>query len=578
MLVRGALADPRRIEQVDREGHRDGARLAGGAREVAPEELVDQHVARLSLRPRISISATFTTASLGTSGIPIPVCTRDREVHRQLVRGHGVPVGDRGDARLHVRVPEREPGRLTAGILGGREPPRLRLHGDPRLRRSRGRARAGRSDVRWRRRSRRVGAPIAAIAAGAWPTVSRATSAAAATRTAGLVRTRSRVVRRTRYEGARDIMVPGIGLTRASYSGLSAPPDGRWAYGGPAILHRMDAERTILRAGHLVDVVGEAVLAAQAITIEGDRIVGRRARRRIGRGPGDRVIDLTGHTVLARPDGHARAHDRERRTGSETYAALVVRSPRPGGDRRGAERARHADGGLHDGARRRAPSARSSTSRCATRSTPAGRPGPRMFCAGRLRHVVDAAAATSPGSRSTSTSGSRATCGSASRTRPTRSARWCARSCTAAPTSIKVIATGAVLTEGTNPGAPEFSEDEIRAAVEEAALYDTYVAAHAHGRRGDQARGACGRRLDRARLADGRRVHRADGRARHVPGRRHLLRRLDRGGGHARGVVRRAPCGRTARPPTPSARASRSAVKAGVKIAYGTDSGVYPHG
>jgi imidazolonepropionase-like amidohydrolase len=49
---------------------------------------------------------------------------------------------------------------------------------------------------------------------------------------------------------------------------------------------------------------------------------------------------------------------------------------------------------------------------------------------------------------------------------------------------IKVIATGAVLTEGTMPGAPEFTEDEIRAAVEEAALYGAQVAAHAHGAEG----------------------------------------------------------------------------------------------
>ena len=49
---------------------------------------------------------------------------------------------------------------------------------------------------------------------------------------------------------------------------------------------------------------------------------------------------------------------------------------------------------------------------------------------------------------------------------------------------IKVIATGAVLTRGTMPGAPEFSEDEIRAAVEETALYGTFVAAHAHGAEG----------------------------------------------------------------------------------------------
>jgi hypothetical protein len=46
---------------------------------------------------------------------------------------------------------------------------------------------------------------------------------------------------------------------------------------------------------------------------------------------------------------------------------------------------------------------------------------------------------------------------------------------------IKIIATGAVLTAGTNPGAPEFTEDELRAAVEETALLGTFVAAHAHG-------------------------------------------------------------------------------------------------
>jgi imidazolonepropionase-like amidohydrolase len=46
---------------------------------------------------------------------------------------------------------------------------------------------------------------------------------------------------------------------------------------------------------------------------------------------------------------------------------------------------------------------------------------------------------------------------------------------------VKVIATGAVMTAGGVPGAPEFSEAEIRAAVDEAALYGADVAAHAHG-------------------------------------------------------------------------------------------------
>ena len=49
---------------------------------------------------------------------------------------------------------------------------------------------------------------------------------------------------------------------------------------------------------------------------------------------------------------------------------------------------------------------------------------------------------------------------------------------------IKVLATGAVLTSGTNPGAPEFTEDELRAAVETASEAGSYVGAHAHGTEG----------------------------------------------------------------------------------------------
>ncbi|MFF8018654.1 amidohydrolase family protein [Streptomyces sp. NPDC007929] len=49
---------------------------------------------------------------------------------------------------------------------------------------------------------------------------------------------------------------------------------------------------------------------------------------------------------------------------------------------------------------------------------------------------------------------------------------------------IKLIATGAVLTPGTVPGAPELTEEQIRAAVEEAHWYGAHVAAHAHGTEG----------------------------------------------------------------------------------------------
>ncbi len=49
---------------------------------------------------------------------------------------------------------------------------------------------------------------------------------------------------------------------------------------------------------------------------------------------------------------------------------------------------------------------------------------------------------------------------------------------------IKVLATGAVLTLASQPGAQEFTYDELRAAVEEAGKAGLRVAAHAHGSAG----------------------------------------------------------------------------------------------
>jgi imidazolonepropionase-like amidohydrolase len=50
--------------------------------------------------------------------------------------------------------------------------------------------------------------------------------------------------------------------------------------------------------------------------------------------------------------------------------------------------------------------------------------------------------------------------------------------------SIKLIATGAVLAQGTEPGQQELTEDEMRAAVQVAAARGSWVTAHAHGAAG----------------------------------------------------------------------------------------------
>ena len=142
---------------------------------------------------------------------------------------------------------------------------------------------------------------------------------------------------------------------------------------------------------------------------------------------------------------------------------------------------------------------------------------------------------------------------------------------------IKVIATGAVLANGTEPGAPEFSEAEIRAAVEEARLHGTFVAAHAHGAEGIKRAVRAGVRtiehgsyLDDESIAlmkkDGTwlvaDVYNGDyidevGHREHWPA--EILRKN-----------------------TETTQTQRDgfakAVKADVNIGFGTDAGVYPHG
>jgi imidazolonepropionase-like amidohydrolase len=142
---------------------------------------------------------------------------------------------------------------------------------------------------------------------------------------------------------------------------------------------------------------------------------------------------------------------------------------------------------------------------------------------------------------------------------------------------IKCIGTGAVLTRGGVPGAPELSEAELRAAVDEARWYDAFVAVHAHGAEGAKRAIRSGVRsvehgsyLDDeaiAMLADTGTFFSVDlydgewalehGGPEGWPA--ETMRKLADAQGAAEAVTRRA-------------------IAAGVRIAFGTDSGVYPHG
>jgi len=142
---------------------------------------------------------------------------------------------------------------------------------------------------------------------------------------------------------------------------------------------------------------------------------------------------------------------------------------------------------------------------------------------------------------------------------------------------IKVIATGAVLTPGTEPGKSEYTEAQIRAAVEEAAKRGTFVAAHAHGAEGIKRAIRAGvRSVEHGSLIDD------EGIALMKEHGTWLVADIYNGDyidsvGREEGWP-----AETLRKNTDTTDAQREgfrkAVKAGVNIAFGTDAGVYPHG
>jgi imidazolonepropionase-like amidohydrolase len=142
---------------------------------------------------------------------------------------------------------------------------------------------------------------------------------------------------------------------------------------------------------------------------------------------------------------------------------------------------------------------------------------------------------------------------------------------------IKVIATGAVLTAGTEPGESEYTEVEIRAAVEEAARRGTFVAAHAHGAEGIQRAVRAGvRSIEHGSLIDDEgialmKVHGTWLDADIYNG--DYIDTVGRKQGWSEEILRK-----NTETTEAQREGFRKAVEAGVLISFGTDAGVYPHG
>lgn len=142
---------------------------------------------------------------------------------------------------------------------------------------------------------------------------------------------------------------------------------------------------------------------------------------------------------------------------------------------------------------------------------------------------------------------------------------------------IKICATAGVLSEEESVGAPQYTIEEMKAAVDEAALWGRKVAAHAHGTEGIKMAIRAGvASVEHASFIDEEGIQLAIAHGTYlVPdiyNDDYILAEYSKMGYPAKIIAKEKLVGRTQR------ENFAKAVKAGAKIAYGTDSGVYPHG
>lgn len=324
----------------------------------------------------------------------------------------------------------------------------------------------------------------------------------------------------------------------------------------------------LIRAGKLLDVRTGRVLVNQAILIEGDRIREVGAAQAIqSRVPvGAQVVDLSNMTVLpGLIDAHTHLTGNPEQIG---YAALGISVPREA-----LYGARNARLTLEAGFTTvRNVGASAYTDVALRDAIDAGDiPGPRMDVSGppigitgghcdenllppefnfRAGGVADGVSAVMQKTRENIKYGA---------------------------SVIKICATGGVLSKGDSPGAEQFSDEEIRAIVTEAHRLGRKVAAHAHGASGiKQAVLAGVDSIEHGSFINDEDIRLMKERGTYLVPTLYLAdwfmenaQRL----GVPPFILEKA------KAVMPAARQNVSrAFKAGVKVAFGTDAAVYPHG
>jgi imidazolonepropionase-like amidohydrolase len=142
---------------------------------------------------------------------------------------------------------------------------------------------------------------------------------------------------------------------------------------------------------------------------------------------------------------------------------------------------------------------------------------------------------------------------------------------------IKVLASGGVLSKGDSPGAPQFTFEELKMAADTAHQAGRKIAAHAHGAQSikDAIRAGFDS-IEHASLVDDEGIALAKQHGTYfvmdIYNDDYLLGNAIKFGLEPENVEKERKVGRTQR------ENFAKAFKAGVKMAFGTDAGVYPHG
>jgi len=142
---------------------------------------------------------------------------------------------------------------------------------------------------------------------------------------------------------------------------------------------------------------------------------------------------------------------------------------------------------------------------------------------------------------------------------------------------IKILATGGVLSKGDSPGAPQYTLEELKAAADEAHMAGRKIAAHAHGTQGIKNAILAGiDSIEHASLIDDEGIRLAKEHGTYLDmdiyNDEYLLNEATKVGLPAENLEKEKMVGRLQR------ENFAKAFKAGVKMAFGTDAGVYPHG